>query len=128
MRAEMRDAARLSLRLSLEKNAKLPVCCSAFYSPTDTDGKQIPPMPVAFGRHVSLLRRTGTGGTAQQDYVSGRAFEDAVWYVFYPVNPHTQEGVHAKQLKDGIVSTMPLRALKPRENRGGNQSVWFLAG
>lgn len=48
------------------------------------------------------------------DYTSGRVFEDAICYVFYPVDLHTISGVSPKPLKLGMVPTVPLRALIPR--------------
>lgn len=52
-----------------------------------------------------------------EDYVSGRVFDDAVCYAFYPVDLHTRQGVRPQPLKEGIVPTVPLRALIPRESR-----------
>ena len=52
-----------------------------------------------------------------EDYVSGRVFEDAICYAFYPVDLHTRQGVRPKQLEKGVVPTIPLRALIPRESR-----------
>ena len=48
------------------------------------------------------------------DYTSGRVFEDAVCYAFYPVDLHTRTGVRPKKLKRGIVPTVPLSALVPK--------------
>lgn len=46
------------------------------------------------------------------DYVSGRTFEDTVCHAFYPVDLHSAtDGVTPKQLKPGIVPSVPLRAL-----------------
>ena len=46
------------------------------------------------------------------DYVSGRVFPDSVCYAFYPVDLHsTEKGVAPKQLKEGVVPTVPFRAL-----------------
>jgi len=51
------------------------------------------------------------------DYTSGRVFEDAVSYAFYPVDLHTKDGVKPQPLKPGIVPTIPLRALVPKGSR-----------
>jgi hypothetical protein len=51
------------------------------------------------------------------DYISGRVFEDAVCYAFYPVDLHTQTGVKPQPLKPGTVPTIPLRALIPKGSR-----------
>ena len=51
------------------------------------------------------------------DYTSGRVFEDAVCYAFYPVDLHTKEGVRPKPLTRGTVPTIPLSALIPNDSR-----------
>lgn len=51
------------------------------------------------------------------DYTSGRMFDDAVCYAFYPVDLHTREGVTPKPLKQGVVPTIPLGALVPKGSR-----------
>lgn len=51
------------------------------------------------------------------DYTSGRLFEDAVSNAFYPVDLHTRSGVKPEPLKAGLVPTIPLRALIPKDSR-----------
>jgi hypothetical protein len=51
------------------------------------------------------------------DYSSGRVFDDAVCYAFYPVDLHTKTGVKPQPLKFGTVPTIPLRALIPKGSR-----------
>jgi len=51
------------------------------------------------------------------DYTSGRRFDDAICNAFYPVDLHTKSGVRPKPLKPGIVPTVPLRALIPKDSR-----------
>jgi hypothetical protein len=51
------------------------------------------------------------------DYRSGRLFEDAICYAFYPVDLHTKNGVKPEPLKPGIVPTIPLSALIPKGSR-----------
>ena len=52
------------------------------------------------------------------DYISGRVFEDAVCYAFYPVDVHKGTGFdRLEHLKPGIVPTIPLRALIPKDSR-----------
>ena len=51
------------------------------------------------------------------DYRSGRKFEDAICYAFYPVDLHTKDGVKPEPLKPGVVPTVPLRALIPKSSR-----------
>ena len=48
------------------------------------------------------------------DYTSGRVFDDAVCYAFYPVDLHTKDGVKPKPLTRGLVPTIPLSALIPK--------------
>jgi len=50
------------------------------------------------------------------DYTSGRVFDDALSYSFYPIDLHVEEGVKPKQLQNGIVPTIPLRALIPKNS------------
>ncbi len=52
-----------------------------------------------------------------EDYTSGRVFDDAVCYAFYPVDLHTRSGVTPKPLARGTVPTVPLRALVPKGSR-----------
>lgn len=51
------------------------------------------------------------------DYVSGRLFEDAICYAFYPVDLHTRSGVRPQPLTRGTVPTVPLSALAPKGSR-----------
>lgn len=51
------------------------------------------------------------------DYTSGRVFDDAVCYAFYPVDLHTRTGVRPEPLTSGTVATVPLSALIPKESR-----------
>jgi hypothetical protein len=51
------------------------------------------------------------------DYTTGRFFDDAISYAFYPVDLHTREGVKPAPLKPGVVPTIPLRALIPKGSR-----------
>ncbi len=51
------------------------------------------------------------------DYTSGRVFDDAISYAFYPVDLHTKSGVRPAPLSPGTVPTIPLRALIPKNSR-----------
>jgi len=51
------------------------------------------------------------------DYTSGRVFDDAICYAFYPVDLHTRSGVKPKPLAWGTVPTIPLTALVPKGSR-----------
>jgi len=50
------------------------------------------------------------------DYVSGKRYGDAVCNSFYPIDLHDKVGVKPKQLKIGVVPSIPLRALIPKES------------
>lgn len=49
----------------------------------------------------------------EEDYVSGRSFDDALCYSFYPIDIHHKEGLHCHMLYPGIVPQVPLRSLIP---------------
>ena len=50
----------------------------------------------------------------KDDYVSGRKWEDSVCFAFYPIDLHDKKtGVHPAHLEEGVVPTVPLRALIP---------------
>lgn len=52
-----------------------------------------------------------------EDYVTGRVFDDAVSYSYYPIDLHDDKGVVPKHLEEGLVATIPLRALVPKGSR-----------
>jgi len=62
-------------------------------------------------------RIDGTYKITREDYISGRIFDDSVCYSFYPIDLHDKNGVVPDHLKDGIVPTIPLRALIPKNSR-----------
>jgi hypothetical protein len=62
-------------------------------------------------------RIVGETVISHADYVAGRRFDDAVCYAFYPVDLHTRHGVKPKPLAEGVVPTIPLRALVPKDAR-----------
>jgi hypothetical protein len=51
------------------------------------------------------------------DFTSGRLFDDAVCYSFYPIDLHDRHGVTPKPLSPGTVPTIPLGALIPKGSR-----------
>ena len=51
------------------------------------------------------------------DYESGRLWDDAVCYSFYPVDVHTAEGLIYRVLPEGVVPTIPFGALLPESGR-----------
>lgn len=52
-----------------------------------------------------------------EDYTSGRVFDDALSYSFYPIDLHDEHGVRPEPLARGKVPTIPLRALIPQGSR-----------
>lgn len=52
-----------------------------------------------------------------EDYVTGKLFDDAVSYSYYPIDVHDENGVVPDHLKEGVVPTVPLRALIPRNSK-----------
>lgn len=62
-------------------------------------------------------RIVGETSVTVADYEGGRVFDDAVSYSFYPIDLHFEGGVRPKHLAEGIVPTVPLRALIPKGGR-----------
>ncbi|GAA4439831.1 FAD-dependent oxidoreductase [Ravibacter arvi] len=52
-----------------------------------------------------------------EDYVTGKVYDDAVSYSYYPIDLHDDKGVIPRHLVEGVVPTIPLRALVPRGSR-----------
>jgi hypothetical protein len=53
----------------------------------------------------------------EEEYWTGKVFEDAICYAYYPIDIHDDEGVKPVQLPENVVATIPLRALIPRGSR-----------
>lgn len=53
----------------------------------------------------------------EDDYRSGRVFDDAVCHSFYPIDLHSKAGVRPRHLAEGTVPTVPLGALIPKGSR-----------
>ncbi len=51
------------------------------------------------------------------DYTSGRMFDDAICYSFYPIDVHDEHGVKPEPLDPGTFPTIPLGALIPKKSR-----------
>lgn len=51
------------------------------------------------------------------DYTSGRVFDDAVSYSFYPIDLHDANGVKPQRLSHGKVPTIPRGALIPKGSK-----------
>ena len=52
-----------------------------------------------------------------EDYITGRVFDDAVSYSYYPIDLHDKHGVIPKQLQEGMVPTITIRALIPKKSK-----------
>ena len=63
------------------------------------------------------VRIDGKYTVTADDYVSGTRFDDAVCFAFYPVDLHVRDGVAPVALRDGVIPTVPLRALIPKGSR-----------
>lgn len=61
----------------------------------------------------------GKATVTVQDYTSGRRWEDAVCYSYYPIDVHRSSGigVDLRPLAEGAVPTLPRRALLPAGSR-----------
>lgn len=64
--------------------------------------------------HRESCRIEGETVITVGDYTSGRVFDDALCYAFYPVDLHTRTGVRPAPLASGTVATIPLGALVPK--------------
>lgn len=62
-------------------------------------------------------RIDGKHRITESEYWSGKTFEDAVSYSYYPIDLHDDEGVKPVHLPENVVPTIPLRALIPRDSR-----------
>lgn len=63
------------------------------------------------------FRIIGETQITHEDYTSGRVFEDAVTHSFYPIDLHYEGGVTPKHLAEGVVPTIPIRALIPKGSK-----------
>ncbi|MDR3261673.1 MAG: FAD-dependent oxidoreductase [Tannerella sp.] len=61
-------------------------------------------------------RIDGVYQITRDDYVTGKIFEDALSYSYYPIDLHVEGGVTPKHLTEGTVATIPLRALIPKNS------------
>jgi len=60
-------------------------------------------------------RIVGEYTVTRDDYCSGKVWDDSLCYTFYPIDLHnSRSGVAPAHLKEGVVATVPLRALVPK--------------
>jgi len=62
-------------------------------------------------------RIEGEYQVTKADYTSGKVFDDSVCYSFYPIDVHDEHGVKPEHLNEGVMPTVPLRALVPKGSR-----------
>lgn len=62
-------------------------------------------------------RIDGKHRITESEYWSGKTFEDAISYSYYPIDLHDDEGVKPVHLPENVVPTIPLRALIPKNSR-----------
>ena len=62
-------------------------------------------------------RIDGEYQVTREDYVTGKVFEDSLAYSFYPIDLHDSKGIIPKHLDEGVVATIPLRALIPKGSK-----------
>lgn len=63
------------------------------------------------------FRIVGETTVSEQDYRSGRTFKDAIAHSFYPIDLHVDGSIVPDHLKEGIVPTIPLGALIPKNSQ-----------
>lgn len=63
------------------------------------------------------FRIVGESTVTVNDYTSGRVFDDALSYSFYPIDLHDEHGVKPKPLPYGKVPTIPRGALIPKGSK-----------
>jgi glycine/D-amino acid oxidase-like deaminating enzyme len=62
-------------------------------------------------------RIDGEYQVTREDYVTGKIFEDSLAYSFYLIDLHDSKGIVPKHLDEGVVATIPLKALIPRGSK-----------
>ncbi len=62
-------------------------------------------------------RMVGEHIVTAEEFCQGIRYEDAVCYAFYPIDRHEPSGIHQVFLEEGIVPTLPYRALIPKGSK-----------
>lgn len=57
----------------------------------------------------------------EDDYISGRTWPDSLCHAFYPIDIHRPDGdgIDIRQLREGVVPTVPLTAMSPASEKPG---------
>ncbi len=108
---------------------------SALHTQTNIRGRQsllrmmrfLKPLPGFENLHIERLqpeagvretyRIVGETTVTVDDYRSGRKFDDAIAYSFYPIDLHDERGIRPQPLAEGTLPTIPLGALIPKSSR-----------
>lgn len=69
-------------------------------------------------RETAVIK--GRSSVSVDDYTSGRLFDDAVCYAFYPIDLHVASGtgIRGESLSPGTLPTVPFSAMLPRSIDG----------
>ena len=62
-------------------------------------------------------RIVGEETVLAEDYITGKAYPDAVCYAFYPIDLHVMDGIRQKFFDENIVGQIPYGALIPKNAR-----------
>lgn len=65
-------------------------------------------------------RIVGLHRITEQEYSTGAGYEDGVCHSFYPIDLHVEGGIDIRPLPEGVVPSIPYRALVPK----GAKRVW----
>lgn len=60
------------------------------------------------------LRIVGETTLTAEDYITGKHFDDAICYAFYPIDLHVMEGIKQKFFEENQVGEIPYGALIPK--------------
>lgn len=63
------------------------------------------------------VRIVGEKTVTAEDYISGKKYEDAVCYSFYPIDLHVPTGIKQVFLEENVVPTVPKGALIPKNSK-----------
>lgn len=60
-------------------------------------------------------RIAGEETVRAEDYISGKAYPDAVCYAFYPIDLHVMDGIRQRFFEKNVVGQIPYGTLIPRK-------------
>ena len=62
-------------------------------------------------------RIVGNTTVTAEDYLTGKLYEDAVCYCFYPIDLHQPTGIKQIFLEEGVIPTLPYGAMIPKNSK-----------